>query len=126
MKLKFNSNLEYQKEAISSVIDLFEGSPINQSPFEINMSPSNGMLFGDMGVGNFISLDDAGKLKNLHMIQERNSIIKSNDLVSPDSPYSFPNFSVEMETGTGKTVPSGLDPHSLSDNLSQKSVRIEA
>ena len=37
MKLKFDANLEFQLEAISSVTDLFEGLPPKQSGFEISL-----------------------------------------------------------------------------------------
>jgi type III restriction enzyme len=104
MKLKFDATLEYQHEATASVVDLFEGLPVRQGTFEVNTSTRGQMeLFTELGVSNPMMIDDALLLKNLHAIQERNNIPKSRFLVEKESPYSFPNFSVEMETGTGKT-----------------------
>ena len=104
MKLKFDSNLEYQKEAIRAVTDLFEGLPPKQSAFEVRFTD----FFmtaeqTDLGVANQLGIHPEQMLKNLHTVQERNLIPKSGFLVERDDPYCFPNFSVEMETGTGKT-----------------------
>lgn len=106
MKLKFDSNLEYQLEAISSVTDLFEGLPPKQSEFEISFADqigSMGLEQTELGIANRLTLGDDQLLKNLHAIQERNAIPKSSFLIEKDDTYKFPNFSVEMETGTGKT-----------------------
>ena len=35
MKLYFEDNLEYQQEAIKSVVDLFKGQEISQSEFTV-------------------------------------------------------------------------------------------
>ena len=61
------------------------------------------MSFNNLGVGNRLMLERDQLLKNLHAVQERNLIPKSSTLIGYDDVYSFPNFSVEMETGTGKT-----------------------
>lgn len=104
MKLKFDSTLEYQHDAISAVVDLFEGMPARQSAFEISTTSQGQMhLFNELGVGNPLVLDDDQLLKNLHAVQERNDIPKSRFLIEAGDTYGFPNFSVEMETGTGKT-----------------------
>ncbi|MDL1960015.1 MAG: DEAD/DEAH box helicase family protein [Deltaproteobacteria bacterium] len=105
MKLKFDPNLEYQQEAIRSVTDLFEGMAIKQSAFAINVNVQTGTLqaYSGLGIANQLPLDDDRLLKNLHAIQERNAILKSPFLIKKDDTYKFPNFSVEMETGTGKT-----------------------
>ena len=104
MKLKFDSSLEYQQEAISAITDLFEGLPPKQGAFEISFNPQQGMLgFSELGVGNQLQLDSQQLFKNLQKVQERNNIPKSPRLFENGDAYKFPNFSVEMETGTGKT-----------------------
>ncbi len=104
MKLKFDATLEYQHEAIASVVDLFEGLPAKQGTFEVNTATHGQMeFFTELGVGNPMMIDDALLLKNLHAVQERSTIPKSRSLVETGDSYPFPNFSVEMETGTGKT-----------------------
>lgn len=105
MKLKFDANLEFQLEAINSVTDLFEGLPPKQSGFEISLVTAKGQIhgFASIGVGNALSLDGEQLLKNLRSIQERNNIPKSPELINHGDTYPFANFSIEMETGTGKT-----------------------
>lgn len=103
MKLRFDANLEYQQEAVQSVTDLFEGLPQAQNGLNINLGKSNGSLFNELGIGNDLILPVEQMLANLHKIQIRNNVPKSRALIEDESLYKFPNFSVEMETGTGKT-----------------------
>lgn len=103
MKLRFDSNLEYQQEAVQSVIDLFEGLPQEQGGFQTTIANANGSLFNDLGIGNDLILTPEQMLANLQNIQMRNRVPKSRTLIEDGSLYRFPNFSIEMETGTGKT-----------------------
>ncbi len=102
MKLKFDSTLDYQLEAIKSVTDLFEGLPARSSGFQIDFGTS-GSMYNDLGIGNDLLLSEDQMLKNLYLIQSRNNVPKSRMLHEEGAAYDFPNFSVEMETGTGKT-----------------------
>lgn len=95
MKLTFDSNLQYQKDAIKSATDLFEGQPSEDSILEFNLN-EKGTLDLINGVGNKLIISEEQILKNLQAIQERNEIEKSLELDGM-------HFSVEMETGTGKT-----------------------
>ena len=104
MELKFDPDLDYQLEAIGAVTDLFKGLPPKQGAFEISLSPFESQLsFGRLGVANRFMLEDDRLLQSLHEIQERNFVPKSPTLIEESDLYCFPNFSVEMETGTGKT-----------------------
>ncbi|MEI6847132.1 MAG: DEAD/DEAH box helicase family protein [Chlorobiaceae bacterium] len=102
MKLKFDSTLDYQLEAIKSVTDLFEGLPTRSSGFQLDFGKS-GTLYNDLGIGNDLMLAEDQILKNLHAVQSRNNVPESHLIKEEGTPYAFPNFSVEMETGTGKT-----------------------
>lgn len=106
MKLKFDSGLEYQLDAISAVTDLLEGQPIKQSDFEITLS-ADAQFMGsqqtELGVANALIINEETLLTNLNAVQENNRVEKSTSLLGQDETYSFPNFSIEMETGTGKT-----------------------
>jgi type III restriction enzyme len=102
MKLKFDSTLDYQIEAIKSVTDLFDGLPSRSSGFHIDLG-SSGSIYNDLGIGNDLMLSADQILKNLHLVQSRNNVPKSRCLTEEVGSYTFPNFSVEMETGTGKT-----------------------
>lgn len=106
MKLKFDSTQEYQIQAVNSFIDLFDGQPLNQGDYtiEINAKADVGQQLStiqtELGIGNHLTIDDETILKNLHNIQERNDL----DPISEQEFKNFGNnFSVEMETGTGKT-----------------------
>ena len=97
MKLHFESNQEYQLQAIQSIVDVFEGQPLSTSDYEFSLEASNTSLqFSEYGVGNAIRLTSIEVLQNIKKIQKRNGIPESKELDGM-------NFSVEMETGTGKT-----------------------
>ena len=105
MKLKFDSSQEYQLQAVSSFVDLFDGQKLYKGDYSIeindNITEGQGSLFqSELGIGNNLVVSSESILKNLHDIQERNDI-------DPISRAEFEqnglNFSVEMETGTGKT-----------------------
>ncbi|MFZ4525427.1 MAG: DEAD/DEAH box helicase family protein [Chlorobium sp.] len=102
MKLKFDSTLGYQLEAIKSVTDLFEGQPARSSGFQIDFG-KGGSMYNDLGIGNDLALSGELIVQNLHAVQSRNNVPKSRLLQEEGTAYDFPNFSVEMETGTGKT-----------------------
>ncbi len=97
MKIQFDE-LKYQQEAIDSVIRVFEGHQINQSLFTISDQSAQGRFFGEHGVGNKIINNPEQMLKNVNQIQIDNGIP-----ISEMIPVSFPQFNIEMETGTGKT-----------------------
>lgn len=103
MKLKFDSSLDFQKEAIKSVTDLFEGLPNQENNFQIDLGNNEGTFLNELGIGNNLILSEDQIVKNLQNIQSGNNIPKSLNLNNSGSIYKFPNFSVEMETGTGKT-----------------------
>ena len=101
MKLKFDSNQEFQKDAISAIVDIFDGLPLSDGGIEINIENKGDGLFenlqqNELGIGNNLSLSNEQLLKNIHKIQDKNDIPPSQILQGMD-------FSVEMETGTGKT-----------------------
>ena len=98
MKLKFDSSLAFQADAIDSIVRVFDGQPLAESTFSMAVSTSNvmGMSQSELGLGNRLVLDDARLLENVRTVQEANSITKVTELQSR-------HFSIEMETGTGKT-----------------------
>jgi type III restriction enzyme len=101
MKLQFEPDLDYQHAAIEAVCDLFRGQEICRTEFTVTrdaLSPQLVMAFAqnDLGIGNRLSLLDDEILANLGNIQLRNGLRPTSALASGD-------FTVEMETGTGKT-----------------------
>ncbi len=102
MKLEFDSHQEYQLDAIQAVIDAFEGQPLAKSVFEAPLkSEVSSLFFSDKGIANGLALTPEALLANINAIQEKNGLAVSDKLeASGDIPV---NFTVEMETGTGKT-----------------------
>ena len=96
MKLHFDSNQEYQQQAIKAVTDIFEGQPLNNSDFEFVLNPT-GTLHVENGFGNNLTLSIEQITENVKAIQQRNEI------KDPIETLQGMNFSIEMETGTGKT-----------------------
>ena len=98
MKIQFDPNLDYQQEAIKSVTDIFDGQEVCRSNFSVPSFDSQGLLQNEteLGYGNKLHLLDDELLENLNKIQLRNGLEHSKKLTSKD-------FTVEMETGTGKT-----------------------
>ncbi|MCK4618849.1 MAG: DEAD/DEAH box helicase family protein [Desulfobacterales bacterium] len=96
MKLHFDPNHQYQLDAVKSIIDLFEGQPLNQGDFGFSIS-ENGQLFNENGVGNRIVLSEEQILSNLQEVQKRNGFKNISEELDGM------HLSVEMETGTGKT-----------------------
>jgi type III restriction enzyme len=96
MKLHFDSNQEYQLDAIQAITDIFEGQPLSGGDFEFSVS-SVGALLSEFGLGNRLTLSEGQILDNVKAIQQRNEI---KEIVTE---LQGMNFSVEMETGTGKT-----------------------
>lgn len=118
MKFHFEPDLDYQRAAIEAVADIFRGQEINRTEFTVTrrstgtptsdgqqglalgafLGPQGelGLVENELGIGNRLSLLDDEILANLNDIQLRNGLRKSDALTSGD-------FTVEMETGTGKT-----------------------
>jgi type III restriction enzyme len=98
MKLQFDANQEYQISAIDSVVDVFRGQPVESGGLRLEQTiAQEGYLYGsEFVVGNNLTLADETILKNLQDVQKRNDI-------EPADGLDGLNFSVEMETGTGKT-----------------------
>ena len=101
MKLHFEPNLDYQLQAIEAVCDLFRGQEICRTEFTVTRDPADKqdrLAFAqtDLGIGNRLTLLDDELSANLHAIQLHHGLPPSSTLASGD-------FTVEMETGTGKT-----------------------
>lgn len=100
MKIKYDANQQFQKDAIESIAGLFEGQPQDAEQFlsAVRGEQRAGEMFAyEIGaVGNNLVLGEDAILENLRSIQNSNGLPVSNTLDGM-------NFSVEMETGTGKT-----------------------
>jgi type III restriction enzyme len=118
MKIHFEANQQFQLDAVEAVSDLFEGQP-QSAP---TMTPIHVVDYGEifagqaqteLGVGNQLLLNENWLRENTRAVQHRNDI----EIADPNAPLEawehfdvpadrarrVPHFSVEMETGTGKT-----------------------
>ncbi len=105
LRIKFDANQDYQIEAVGSVVRLFEGMPRRAIEFSLS----------DEVVPNlhpYDSLPDALLLNNLREVQEQNGLEWQLALAADSGPglsgvmddnHTYPSFTIEMETGTGKT-----------------------
>jgi len=99
MKLQFDPNLDFQHEAINAIADLFEGQNVCKTNFTVaplKREAQMDWLSTDLGIGNRLRLLDEDIHDNLKSIQLRNGL-------APSETFDSMNFTVEMETGTGKT-----------------------
>lgn len=109
MKLQFDANQDYQLEAIRAVVSLFAGQPdASQRGVAMADEGLSSLALSETGVANQRVLTDAQWLLNLNAVQKTHGIDASAALetltLEDDTPVgAFPNFTVEMETGTGKT-----------------------
>ena len=106
MKIQFDANLDYQRDAIDSVTGVFAGQEICQTNFTVAPLQSweegslfHGTLEDTLGIGNRLRLLDEDIHANIRKIQLRNGLAPSESFDSKDGIH----LTVEMETGTGKT-----------------------
>lgn len=106
MEFKFDSAQEHQVQAIAAACGLLEGQPLMRS----QLVAPKGASF--QVIANRLDLDDSAILANLGKVQAEHGIAPDAKLetieaeietVSGLKQTRFANFSVEMETGTGKT-----------------------
>jgi type III restriction enzyme len=112
MKLQFNQNLPHQKSGWEAVVSLFEGQESCAVPFtmpQLNIptpkgSGGNKLMpldygYGDeLGTANRLVLADEVLLDNLKGVQLKHGLKPAKQIDSSNL-----NYTVEMETGTGKT-----------------------
>ncbi len=105
MKLRFDAHQPFQVRAVEAVAGLLRGQPPLEAAVDLGA--------GDLpAVANRLDLDEPRLLANLRRVQAEKGIRPDDGLrfleEEIDAPggkraVRFPNFSVEMETGTGKT-----------------------
>ncbi len=102
MKIKFDPNQNHQRRAWESAVGVFEGQELNKTTFSMPSVRPIGQFDAlmqsqnDKGFGNRLRLVNEEMQENVRKIQLNNGLKQTNTLKSLD-------FTIEMETGTGKT-----------------------
>lgn len=101
MKIQFEGNLDYQQDAIEAVVGVFKGQEKMQSNFSV-LAPKNESIAyaADLGYANHFNLYPKQLVDNVQQIQLANGLRISNP---EEIDRHDLQFSIEMETGTGKT-----------------------
>ena len=103
MKLRFKHQ-RFQEDAIKATCDIFTGQIKSDHRFLMDQGDTDGTMFAQLeqaGFGNAdISLQDAQLIKNLHEVQGLQNIARNTKI---ERLNGRPVFTIEMETGTGKT-----------------------
>lgn len=106
MQIQFEASQDYQLAAINAVADLFDGQPYNEN--SLQLLETGGFAL----IANRLDITEADIIANLREVQAANTIPQDTELqyiegktdsASGELTVQFPNFSIEMETGTGKT-----------------------
>mgnify|MGYP000252534274 CR=1 FL=1 len=100
LQLKYSASQEHQVEAIDAVCNLFRGQEFMDSDFvaEMGIGLHEGQVV-QVGHANGLRLSGFQLERNLHAIQEGNALAPT----SVPTDGRLRDFTVEMETGTGKT-----------------------
>ena len=140
MKLQFESNQQYQLDAIQSVVDVFAGQPKNDSGVvvpgqaELGLEGQQLSLEATSARPNVLNLAQSQLDENTKNVQMRNNVgnpimdetgdpitdENGSDLLDQGGTTSGNHFSVEMETGTGKTYVYLRTIHELHENYGWK------
>ena len=109
LEFKFSSDQQHQLEAIEATCDLFRGQQFAASSFTIGegafaedslfADDTHGASYGVIGRGNELRMAPGQLLDNLHAVQEE-GCLPATDVLTDGR---LRDFTVEMETGTGKT-----------------------
>jgi type III restriction enzyme len=107
MKLQF-AHQDYQTRAVEAVVKVFDGQPLAKSDFALAAQQGSVVYAGDGSIGNALKLSDEQLLANVRAVQKANGLAPSGALVPSRSDngkelFCPLNFTIEMETGTGKT-----------------------
>lgn len=118
MKLQFKEQ-DFQVQAVKAIVDCFEGQALKSNRFTLERSKelirkakqaSSGAIEIDYSIeeeigyrNSPIQILESQVLKNVQAVQKRNDLHESQQIERPKAVNLGYNFTIEMETGTGKT-----------------------
>lgn len=104
MKIKFESGLEHQQDAVEAIVDIFKGQEVCTSNFTVfspdYLNKQATTFQNELGYANKLVINEAQIIDNAQKIQLRNGLRPS---LANEIDIKNLDFSIEMETGTGKT-----------------------
>jgi type III restriction enzyme len=104
MKIQFDSSLDYQGDAIKAITDIFQGQEICEANFTVYspefLAKQQNIAFNEIGYGNRLTLTEGNIIENVQNLQLANGL-KPSERSEVDRNHL--DFTIEMETGTGKT-----------------------
>jgi type III restriction enzyme len=105
LQLKFDHNLDFQLEAIQSVVELFQGLGRFDSGFQlgdgvISNLPPEEVLAEDWLLNNLLALQKDNQIRPNALLDVDEGLVLEG---AGNESWRYPSFTVEMETGTGKT-----------------------
>src|SRR5258708_17256486 len=79
MKIQFDAQQQYQLDAVSAAVDIFEGQPLETPDFAIIQGMEitglfEGQVQTEIGVGNRLLITPDDLRKNVRLVQARNDI----------------------------------------------------
>ena len=98
LQFRYASDQSHQVQAIDAVVNLFQGQEFLSREFSGNTSFGAQATFA-VGHANGIRVSPRQLADNLHGIQEENCLARTEELTDGH----LRDFTIEMETGTGKT-----------------------
>ena len=84
MKLQFKEQ-DFQLEAVNAVCSLFEGQKMSYSPFTVANTINTPLNFADYSTINHIDLEEDVILRNMHSVQDKNHLPRTDDLAGCSS-----------------------------------------
>lgn len=103
------SHQSYQTRAVDAVVQVFDGQPLAKSEFALAGQSASVEYAPDGTIGNALKLSDEQLLTNVQKVQEANGIVPVSKALAESRSdngkevFCPLNFTIEMETGTGKT-----------------------
>ena len=100
IEFKYSAKQQHQVDAVNAVCDLFRGQEFLSGQFTARRKKSGQLtLRPQVGHANGLHVSPNQLIENLHAIQEENSLPPTSDTTEG----RLRDFTIEMETGTGKT-----------------------
>jgi len=100
MTFVFENDLPHQRAAIDAMLGVFgdatAGSKATFTVAPLEIKGKMELAEKDVGIGNVCSLEGDDWLCNIQGVQQANAL-------EPDTAFGGADFTIEMETGTGKT-----------------------